>query len=33
MIDDWPIFEPPDQDELARHATDLIHRAYLVVCL
>lgn len=30
MIDDWPIFEPPDQDQLARHATDLIHRAYLV---
>lgn len=30
MIDDWPIFEPPDQHQLARHATDLIHRAYLV---
>jgi hypothetical protein len=30
MIDDWPIFEPPDQDQLARHADDLIHRAHLV---
>lgn len=30
MIDDWPICEPPDQDQLARHADDLIHRAHLV---
>ncbi len=30
MIDDWSLFEPPDQDQLARHADDLIHRANLV---
>jgi hypothetical protein len=30
MIDDWPFFEPPDQDQLARYADDLIHRASLV---
>lgn len=30
MSDDWSIFEPPDHDELARHADDLIRRADLV---
>jgi hypothetical protein len=30
MSDDWPIFEPPDQDQLARRADDLRHRAALV---
>lgn len=30
MSDDWSVFEPPDQDQLARHADDLIHRANLV---
>lgn len=30
MSDDWSIFEPPDQDQVARHAADLIHRANLV---
>ena len=30
MSDDWAIFEPPDQAQLARHAEDLIHRANLV---
>ena len=30
MTDHWPLFEPPDQDQLARHADDLIHRAQLV---
>ncbi len=31
MIDDWPLFEPPSQDRLARHADDLTHRATLVL--
>ena len=30
MGDDWPIFEPPDQDQLARRAGDLQRRAALV---
>ena len=30
MSDDWSIFEPPDQEQLARHGDDLIHRANLV---
>ncbi|GAB4659573.1 hypothetical protein MOKP64_18740 [Mycobacterium avium subsp. hominissuis] len=30
MSDNWAIFEPPDKDQLARHASDLIHRANLV---
>jgi hypothetical protein len=30
MNDDWSIFEPPDKEQLARHADDLIHRANLV---
>ena len=30
MNDDWAIFEPPDQNQLARHADDLMHRANLV---
>lgn len=30
MSDDWPIFEPPDQGQLARRADDLRHRAALV---
>lgn len=30
MSDDWAIFEPPDQAQLARHADDLNHRANLV---
>ncbi|CAJ1494205.1 hypothetical protein MU0083_000709 [[Mycobacterium] kokjensenii] len=30
MSDDGPIFEPPDQDQLARRADDLRHRAELV---
>ena len=30
MSDDWSMFEPPDQDQVARHAADLIHRANLV---
>ncbi|SIM62228.1 hypothetical protein [Mycobacteroides abscessus] len=30
MIDDWSIFEPPDQEQLSRHADDLMHRASLV---
>ncbi|WP_166906501.1 hypothetical protein [Mycobacterium sp. DL440] len=30
MNDDWSIFEPPDQDQLARHADDLILRSNLV---
>ncbi|MFL0178136.1 hypothetical protein [Mycobacterium sp. SMC-15] len=30
MSDDWPIFEPPDQDQLTRRADDLRHRAALV---
>jgi len=30
MSDGWPIFEPPDQDQLARRADDLRHRAALV---
>lgn len=30
MSDDWPIFEPPDQDQLVRRADDLRHRAALV---
>ncbi len=30
MSDDWSICEPPDQDQIARHADDLIHRANLV---
>lgn len=29
MSEDWPIFEPPDQDQLARRADDLRHRAAL----
>ncbi|WP_205874831.1 hypothetical protein [Mycobacterium camsae] len=29
MSDDWPLFESPDENKLARHA-DLIHRAQLV---
>lgn len=31
MNDDWPLFEPPNQDQLARHVDDLIHRANLVL--
>lgn len=31
MIDDCPLFEPTNQDQLARHADDLIHRANLVL--
>ena len=30
MNDDWRIFEPPDQYELARRADDLLHRVNLV---
>lgn len=30
MSDDWPTFQPPDQDQLARRADDLRHRAALV---
>lgn len=30
MSDNWSILEPPDQDQVARHAADLIHRANLV---
>jgi hypothetical protein len=30
MSKNVPLFEPPDQDQLARHAKDLIHRANLV---
>lgn len=30
MSDAWAIFAPPDKDQLARHADDLIHRANLV---
>lgn len=30
MSDDWPIFEPPDQDKLARRADDIRRRAALV---
>lgn len=30
MTDDWSIFDPPNPDELARHAEDLTHRANLV---
>lgn len=30
MSDDWPIFQPPDQDQLARRADDLRRRAALV---
>ncbi|WP_343577058.1 hypothetical protein [Mycobacterium sp.] len=30
MSDDWSILEPPDKDQLARHADDLTHRANLV---
>ncbi len=30
MSDGWPIFGPPDKDQLARHASDLMHRANLV---
>lgn len=30
MTDDWSIFDPPDPDEVARHAEDLTHRANLV---
>lgn len=30
MIDDWPLFEPPSQDQLAQHADGLTHRADLV---
>jgi hypothetical protein len=29
-VTDWSIFEPPDKDQLARYANDLIHRANLV---
>lgn len=28
--DDGPLFEPPNEDQLARHADDLIHRANLI---
>lgn len=31
MIDDWSLFEPPNQNELARRADDLMHRADLVL--
>jgi hypothetical protein len=30
MNDDLPLFEPPDEDQLARRADDLRHRANLV---
>jgi hypothetical protein len=30
MTDHWLLFEPPDEDQLARHADDLIRRAQLV---
>ncbi|MCH9729521.1 MAG: hypothetical protein K0U84_07570 [Actinomycetia bacterium] len=30
MSEYWSIFEPPDADQLARHADDLIRRAELV---
>ena len=30
MNDDWSIFEPPDQDQVTRHADDLMQRANLV---
>jgi len=30
MSDDCAIFEPPDKDQLARYADDLIHRAKFV---
>lgn len=30
MSDNWSMFEPPDQDQVTRHAADLIHRANLV---
>jgi hypothetical protein len=29
-MNDRSIFDPPDEDQLARHADDLIHRANLV---
>lgn len=31
MIDDWTLFQPPNQDQLARHAEDLMHRVDLVL--
>ncbi|MBU9763266.1 hypothetical protein FR943_05340 [Mycobacterium sp. TNTM28] len=30
MTDTWAVFEPPDQDQVARHADDLMQRANLV---
>lgn len=30
MTDDWSIFDPPNPDEVARHAENLTHRANLV---
>lgn len=30
MTDNWAVFEPPDPDQVTRHADDLIHRANLV---
>lgn len=30
MTDNWSVFEPPDRDQVARHADDLIRRANLV---
>jgi hypothetical protein len=30
MTDNWAIFEPPDQDQVTRHADDLMQRAKLV---
>jgi hypothetical protein len=31
MNDDSPLFEPPNQDQLARHIDDLMYRANLVL--
>lgn len=30
-MNDWSIFEPPDQDQVARRAEDLVRRANLVL--
>ncbi|MGV0795838.1 hypothetical protein ABQF26_02655 [Mycolicibacterium elephantis] len=30
MNDDWPLFEPPSEDQLAQHADDLMYRVNLV---
>ncbi|TDK89953.1 hypothetical protein [Mycolicibacterium mucogenicum] len=30
MTDTWAVFEPPDQDQVARYADDLVRRSSLV---